>query len=185
MCAAPAWLRPAGRPGTRPGHDRRSCWESNWDSGREGVDSTRLGVFGASYGGFAALTCLSRLPGAWAVGVDLFGPSDLVTDARAMPPHWQRRVRDWIGDPDTEADDLRARSPLTHVDNVRAPLLVVHGSNDSRVVRKASDAVVDRLRALGRRVDYVLLPDGHGFTARSTYVEIMSACARWLVRHLS
>jgi dipeptidyl aminopeptidase/acylaminoacyl peptidase len=154
-------------------------------SGQDWVDADRLGVFGASYGGFAVLSCLTRMPDAWRVGVDLFGPSDLVHSARAMPPYWQRRLPDWIGDPDTEADLLRARSPLTHVDRIRSPLLVIQGTNDARVARASSDAVVDRLHALGRRVEYdVISGEGHGFDSRKNYVQVMSRTADWLLTHL-
>lgn len=152
------------------------------------VDGARLGVFGASYGGFATLTCLARMPaGTWSVGVDLFGPSDQATDARTMPPHWQNRVADWIGDPDDpdEARRMAANSPLTHADRIDAPLLVIQGANDARVAKIASDTIVERLRELDRPVEYIVLHgDGHGFGARSIYVAMMSASADWLLRYL-
>jgi dipeptidyl aminopeptidase/acylaminoacyl peptidase len=155
------------------------CRQADW------IDGDRLGVFGASYGGFAVLSSLSRLPQAWAVGVNVFGPSDLPAFARTVPPHWRRRVREWIGDPDDDAAMLANRSPLTYVDQIRAPLLTVQGAQDTRVVKPAADRLVARLRELGRDVEYLVLPDdGHGFGTRETYVAVMSACADWLIRHL-
>lgn len=119
------------------------------------------------------------------MGVDLFGPTDLAVEARTMPPHWRRRTRAWIGDPKTEADILRERSPLTHAEAIRAPLLVVHGANDPRVVMTASEAMVERLRGLGRPVEYLVLAgDGHGFADRQTYVRVMTRSAEWLLGHL-
>jgi dipeptidyl aminopeptidase/acylaminoacyl peptidase len=150
------------------------------------ADSARLGVFGASYGGFAALSCLARMPGTWRAGVDLFGPSDLAESARSMPPYWQRRIREWIGDPAGDERMLRDGSPLTHIDRIEVPLLVVQGTNDARVGQEESDAVVARLRALGRPVEYVVLPgEGHGFAERETFTRVWGLAADWLLAHLA
>ena len=70
------------------------------------VDSERIGVYGGSFGGFATLSCVSRLPDYWAVAVDIVGPSNLVTFAKAVPPTWRRMMAQWVGDPETEADFL-------------------------------------------------------------------------------
>jgi dipeptidyl aminopeptidase/acylaminoacyl peptidase len=149
--------------------------------GTDWIDAGRLGI----YGGFAALSSLSRLADSWAAGVDVFGPSDLPAFARTVPPHWRRRVREWIGDPDEDADMLAERSPLTYADQIRAPLLTVQGAHDTRVVKPAADRLVTRLRELGREVEYLVLPDdGHGFGTRKTYAAVMSACAVWFLRHL-
>ncbi|HEX9037734.1 MAG TPA: alpha/beta fold hydrolase [Ktedonobacterales bacterium] len=131
------------------------------------VDGKRLGVFGGSFGGFATLSAMTRLPDYWAGGVDIVGPSNLLTFVRSVPPTWRRTMAAWVGDPDEDAEMLRERSPITWVEQMRAPLLVIQGANDPRVVQAESDQMVERLRALGREVDYVVFPDeGHGFTKR-------------------
>ncbi|MBO0787209.1 MAG: S9 family peptidase [Actinobacteria bacterium] len=153
--------------------------------GLDWADPGRLGVFGGSYGGFAALSCLARLPGAWRVGVELFGPADLIHDARTVPPHWRHRIRGWMGDPDDDATALRAGSPLDYADRITAPLLVVHGANDARVSPEASDAVVARLRELGREVEYVVIEgEGHGFADRETFARVQGLAIDWLLTHL-
>jgi dipeptidyl aminopeptidase/acylaminoacyl peptidase len=154
--------------------------------GLDWADPDRLGVLGGSYGGFAALSCLSRMPEAWRAGVDLFGPGDLIADARTMPPHWQHRVRGWLGDPDDDATVLRAGSPLGYADRITAPLLVIQGANDARVSPAASEAVVARLRELGREVEYVLLTgEGHGFADRETFARVQRLAIDWLLTHLT
>jgi dipeptidyl aminopeptidase/acylaminoacyl peptidase len=71
----------------------------------------------------------------------------------------------WLGDPDTEADFLLSRSPITYADDIRAPLFVIQGANDPRVVKDESDQIVDKLRGRGVDVRYDVYPDeGHGFT---------------------
>jgi dipeptidyl aminopeptidase/acylaminoacyl peptidase len=96
------------------------------------VDPARVAVYGGSYGGFAALSCVSRLPDLWAAGVSVCGPANLETLARSMPPDGITVVREMFGDPDTDADDMRRRSPVTYADQIKATLLVIQGANTRR-----------------------------------------------------
>ena len=149
------------------------------------ADPARIAVFGASFGGFAALSCLSRLPGYWAAGVSVVGPSNLVTLARSVPPTWRSLMASWIGDPDTEAEFLLERSPITYADRIVAPLMVVQGANDPRVARAESDQIVEALRGRGVEVRYDVYPDeGHGFTDRANEIRALNDVADFLVEHL-
>ncbi|MEV6602429.1 S9 family peptidase [Actinoplanes sp. NPDC051346] len=155
--------------------------DENW------IDGDRIGIFGASYGGFAVLSCLSRLPELnWAAGVDFYGPSNLVTLAKASPPTWKTLVETMFGDPDADAAELLARSPVTYADQIRAPLMVVQGANDPRVPRSESEQMLERLRTHGVEVDYELFTDeGHGFTKRDNQAKAFSAAGEFLIRHLA
>jgi dipeptidyl aminopeptidase/acylaminoacyl peptidase len=149
------------------------------------VDPARLGVMGGSYGGFATLSCVARLPDYWAAAVDIVGPSNLVTFARSVPASWRQRMRRWVGDPDTEEEFLLERSPITYVENIRAALLVLQGAHDPRVVKAESDQLVERLRELGRTVEYVVFEDeGHGFAKPANSDKAMRATADWFERYL-
>ncbi len=162
-------------------------WEhaAKWLQQQDWVDAERIGVFGGSYGGFAVLTCVTRLPAYWAAAVDIFGPSNLVTFAKAVPPTWRRFIARFVGDPETEADFLMERSPITYVENVKAPLLVIQGATDPRVVKGESDQMVEKLRGLGRDVEYVVFDDeGHGFTKRTNELKAYRRAAEWLEQHL-
>lgn len=151
----------------------------------EWVDADRLGVFGGSFGGFATLSCVTRLPDYWAAAVDIVGPSNLITFVKSVPPFWRRYVNEWVGDPDEDAERLRERSPITHVDKVKAPLLIIQGANDPRVVKAESDQMVERLRSLGREVEYMVFQDeGHGFTKTANYLRALRASAEWLEEYL-
>jgi dipeptidyl aminopeptidase/acylaminoacyl peptidase len=159
---------------------------AQWLQAQDWVDPDRLGVYGGSFGGFATLTCVTRLPEYWAAAVDVFGPSNLVTFAKAVPPTWRRLMARWVGDPETEPEFLMERSPISYVDQVRAPLLVIQGAQDPRVVKAESDQMVDQLRALGQEVEYVVFDDeGHGFTRRVNELRAMRLTADWLTRHLT
>jgi dipeptidyl aminopeptidase/acylaminoacyl peptidase len=159
---------------------------AEWLRAQEFVDGERLGVYGGSYGGFATLTCVTRLPEYWRAAVDIVGPANLVTFARAVPPQWRRFMAKWVGDAETEQEFLLARSPITYVDQVRAPLLVLQGANDPRVVKSESDQMVERLRGLGRDVEYVVFEDeGHGFTRTANELRAYRLTCDWLERHLT
>jgi dipeptidyl aminopeptidase/acylaminoacyl peptidase len=162
-------------------------WEHavKWLHDQDWVEPERIGVYGGSYGGFAVLTCVTRLPQYWAAAVDIFGPSNLVTFAKAVPPTWKRFIARFVGDPETEADFLMERSPITYVDNVQTPLLVIQGATDPRVVKGESDQLVDKLKSLGRDVEYVVFDDeGHGFTKRANELKAYGLAAGWLEQHL-
>jgi len=156
-----------------------------WLREQDWVDADRIGVWGGSYGGFAVLTCVTRLPDYWAAAVDIFGPSNLITFAKAVPPTWRRMMKRFVGDPEEDADLLRERSPMTYIDNVTTPLLVIQGAKDPRVVQPESDQLVEKLRSLGRDVDYIVFEDeGHGFTKRQNELKAYRASAEWLERYL-
>lgn len=153
--------------------------------GLDWVDPGRLGVFGASFGGFATLSCITRLPQYWAAAVDLVGPSNLVTLTRNTTPSWKHRMKSWVGDPDEDHDFLAERSPINYIDNIRAPLLVIQGANDPRVPRAESDQIVERLRETGKTVEYILLEDeGHVAAKTANQQRILKACAEWFEKHL-
>jgi dipeptidyl aminopeptidase/acylaminoacyl peptidase len=162
-------------------------WEHavKWLRNQDWVEPERIGVYGGSYGGFAVLTCVTRLPQYWAAAVDIFGPSNLVTFAKAVPPTWKRFIARFVGDPETEAEFLMERSPITYVENVQTPLLVIQGATDPRVVKGESDQLVDKLKSLGRDVEYVVFDDeGHGFTKRANELKAYGLAAGWLEQHL-
>lgn len=149
------------------------------------ADPDRLGVYGASYGGFASLSCLTRLPEYWRAGVSECGVADLVEDARTLPPTWRRRAVAWIGDVDDPADleRLRQASPITHADQIRAPLLLIHGTNDTRVAIGPTDAFHARLIELGKPVTYRRI-DGAGHNIAQQEAGFEAKTVDWLAGQL-
>lgn len=163
--------------------DFRSIAE--WMKAQPDFDPARLGVYGGSYGGFATMTCITRLPEYWCCAVELFGPVNLVTMLENSVPNWKRWNRIWIGDLETDRERLTANSPMTHIDNVRCPLLVIQGANDPRVPASESEQLVARLRELGRSVDYLSFEgEGHGMTDRENARLANQRTAEFFERHL-
>lgn len=158
----------------------------------EGIaDPQRIGIMGASYGGYATLVGLAFTPEVFACGVDVVGPSNLVTLIESFPPYWKPflsvRWYPLVGDPSDAEDreDMLARSPITRVDRIRAPLLVGQGANDPRVKQAESDAIVSALRARGVAVEYIVFPDeGHGFQRPENRLAFNAAAEAFLARHL-
>ncbi len=155
--------------------------------GLEWVDEDRLVVMGGSFGGFLTLSCITRIPEYWRAAVDLFGPTNLVTFAKSVPPYWKRYMREWLGDPDDPEDRrrLEERSPIRYVDNVRCPVLVVQGGRDIRVVKAESDQFVEKLRRRGIEVEYIVFEDeGHGFSKEGNRKAAIKAIINFLEKHI-
>jgi dipeptidyl aminopeptidase/acylaminoacyl peptidase len=151
------------------------------------ADPTRIGVMGRSYGGFAALSCVARLPEMnWAAAVVWCGPSNLLTFTKSQPPTWRWQVATMVGDAETDAEFLLSRSPVTYADQIRAPLFLIQGANDPRVPRHESDQIAERLRARGVEVRYDVYPDeGHVFSKRENQIRARSSAGEFLLAHLN
>ncbi|MCZ7583153.1 MAG: prolyl oligopeptidase family serine peptidase [Deltaproteobacteria bacterium] len=124
---------------------------------------------GGSYGGYATLVGVTMTPDEFACGVDIVGPSNLLTLLESIPPYWKPVLDIFtsrVGDNRTEEGRklLHDRSPLTYVDRISKPLLIGQGANDPRVKQAESDQIVAAMQKKNIPVTYVLFPDeGHGF----------------------
>jgi dipeptidyl aminopeptidase/acylaminoacyl peptidase len=159
-----------------------------WLKSQDWIDANRIGVFGASFGGFATLSCITRLSQYnWKAAVDIVGPSNLVTFVKAVPEHWKRFMGELVGDPQKEEYFLKERSPINYVDNINptTSLLVIQGANDPRVVKNESDQIVEKLRSKRLDIEYMVFEDeGHGFTKYSNLVKALKKSAEFLVEKL-
>jgi len=141
----------------------------NWAIENGITTPDKVAIEGGSYGGYATLAGLTLTPDKFACGVDIVGPSNLFTLLGTIPPYWEafkQQLYKRMGDPTTEQGRaiLKAASPLTHVDQIKKPLLIGQGANDPRVKQAESDQIVEAMKAKGIPVTYVLFPDeGHGF----------------------
>lgn len=126
------------------------------------LDVKRAGVVGRSYGGYMTLTLAARHPEIWQAAVDMFGPFDMITFSERIPETWKPYFRIALGDPVTDAEFLKERSPKTYIENIACPLLVIQGKNDPRVVEKESHDLVEYLRSIGKQVEYLMFEnEGH------------------------
>jgi len=159
---------------------------AEWMVSDDRIDSERIAVYGGSYGGFATLTCITRLPSYWKCAVAAYPPCNLITMLEDAEPNWRRWNRKWIGDVDSDREKLIERSPLTHADNVQCAVLVIAGANDPRVRKHEADQFVERMRALGREVEYLVFEDeGHGATRPENVKKTIETVDAFLLKHLT
>jgi dipeptidyl aminopeptidase/acylaminoacyl peptidase len=134
------------------------------------ADPKKVAIMGGSYGGYATLVGLAMTPDVFACGVDIVGPSNLITLLESVPPYWKPML-DMLkvrigGDHETEEgrEFLKSQSPLNFAHQIKKPLLIGQGANDPRVKQAESDQIVSAMREKKIPVTYVLYPDeGHGF----------------------
>ncbi|GHC78168.1 S9 family peptidase [Streptomyces flavofungini] len=155
------------------------------------ADPDRVAICGGSYGGYSALVGVTFTPDVFAAAVDLCGISNLANFIRTLPDFARTLIGNnfltYVGDPDfpEQEADMLARSPITKVDQVSTPLMVVQGANDVRVVQEESDLMVAALRARGVEVEYLVKDDeGHRFQNPENLIEIHQLLERFLARHL-
>ncbi|KRQ19203.1 MULTISPECIES: S9 family peptidase [Mycobacteroides] len=155
------------------------------------ADPSRVAIFGGSYGGYSALVGVTFTPDVFAAAIDYVGISNLANFMRTLPafvrPNLTNNWYRYVGDPavpEQEADML-ARSPISRVDQIRTPLLVVQGANDVRVVQAESDNIVAALRTRGVEVEYMVKEDeGHGFLNPENQIDLFLATERFLAQYL-
>ncbi|MFI1992162.1 S9 family peptidase [Actinoplanes sp. NPDC020271] len=161
--------------------DVRSCVRYLRDSGI----AERVGVMGRSYGGYLTLAALVTYPELFDVGIDICGMSDFATFYEHTEPWIAAAAISKYGDPVADAALLRELSPLHRIDRLRAPLLIVHGENDSNVPVIEADQVAGALAARGAPHRYLLFPgEGHELLHRTSRAEFLRATIEWLTRYL-
>jgi dipeptidyl aminopeptidase/acylaminoacyl peptidase len=162
----------------------------DWAIQQKIADPRKVAIMGGSYGGYATLVGLTFTPEKFACGVDIVGPSNLVTLLSTIPPYWTSAMqlfKDRVGDHTTSEGKrfLEERSPLTHVSKIRRPLLIGQGANDPRVKQAESDQIVKAMQEHRIPVTYVLFPDeGHGFARPPNRLAFYAVAEAFLAAHM-
>lgn len=158
---------------------------------RQGIaDPKRVAIYGASYGGYATLSGITKTPELYAAAVNYVGVSNLFTFMNTIPPYWEpfrQQMHEMVGNPDNPADRARmtATSPALNAERIRTPLLVAQGARDPRVNKAESDQIVEALRRRGVDVQYIVKDnEGHGFANEENRFEFYRAMEAFLGRHL-
>jgi len=162
----------------------------NWTITNKIADPKKVGIMGGSYGGYATLVGLTFTPDVFACGIDIVGPSNLLTLVSSVPPYWEPILNDFkkrVGPWDTDKDKaaLSQISPLTFADRVTKPLFIAQGAHDPRVKQAESDQIVRAMRSKNIPVIYALYADeGHGFVKPQNRLSYYALIEQFLAKIL-
>jgi dipeptidyl aminopeptidase/acylaminoacyl peptidase len=152
------------------------------------VDPDRVGIYGASYGGFAAMAGLCFTPELYRCGVNVCGVTDMRTLIQNLPAEkklLRANMERLVGDPKEDSELLKRRSPQHNVERIAVPVLLAYGQEDTVVEIKQGDRFHRELKRNGKEVKYLVFPDeGHGFFRRENQLKFYGELEQFLDRHL-
>ncbi|HET9171705.1 MAG TPA: alpha/beta fold hydrolase [Actinospica sp.] len=150
-----------------------------------GLEQDRAALYGGSYGGYMVLAGVAFQPELWAAGVDIVGMSSLVTFLENTSPY-RRAVREReYGSLEKDRDFLQQASPLSRIDDIRAPLFVIHGANDPRVPLSEAEQLHAALTANNVECELLVYGDeGHGLARRGNKLDAYPKAQAFLAKHL-
>src|SRR5690625_234639 len=156
----------------------------DWLFDNKVTSKEKLFLVGGSYGGYMALLLHGRHPEYFKAVVDIFGPSDLFTFINSVPPHWKPIMERWLGDPERDKERFVKDSPVTYLDGMTKPMLVIQGAKNPRVLKEESDQIVAKLKEEDRDVEYLVLEDeGHGFSKKENEIKVYKLMLDFLEKH--
>jgi dipeptidyl aminopeptidase/acylaminoacyl peptidase len=154
------------------------------------ADPRRVGIFGGSYGGYAALAGAAFTPDLYRCAIDECGPSNLFTLVASFPPYWEVARSIFftrVGNPNDPKDKelLTAASPLFSADKIKIPMLIGQGANDPRVKQAEAEQIVDAIAKHHGSAVYVLYSDeGHGFVRPENRIDFTARMEKFLADNL-
>jgi dipeptidyl aminopeptidase/acylaminoacyl peptidase len=147
----------------------------------------RVGIYGGSYGGYMVLTALVDEPSLWDVGVDLYGDSEIAESYRHGDRPGRLDLARMMGSPDdaSKANAYRRGSPLYGAERIEAPLLILHGRKDRRVVPLMSEKMVEALEIEGKHHEvHWYDEEAHGWEKRENRRDAFNRIRAYLRRYL-
>jgi len=152
------------------------------------IDTTKIGIYGGSYGGYMVMAALTFAPKEFKVGVNYFGVTNWLRTLKSIPPWWEsfkKALYVEMGDPVVDSVALYNKSPLFHASKITQPFIVLQGSNDPRVLQVESDEIVAAAKKNGVPVEYVIFPDeGHGFVKKENNIKASEEVLKFLDKYL-
>lgn len=157
--------------------------KANWKT-PQGT-APKIGVMGWSYGGYSTLMAMTRFAGAYDAGVALVGMSNLVTFLMNTAPYRRILRISEYGDPVKDLEALKKLSPITYVDQVKSPLMIIQGANDPRVPAGEAIQIHEKLQKKKINSELIIFADeGHGSSKKENQVLEIGHFVQFFSKHL-
>lgn len=149
------------------------------------VNPNKVGITGASYGGYMTLMAIGKTPEVWAAAVETYGIVNWLTEVEHADPFLQQYEKSLLGDTVKDRQIYEKASPIKYLASAKAPLLVLQGENDIRVPKEEAEQVVEIYKRHGRTVEAKFYPqEGHGFSKREDEIDALQRTIAWFDRYL-
>jgi dipeptidyl aminopeptidase/acylaminoacyl peptidase len=149
------------------------------------LDSKKIAVMGASYGGYLSMMAVTKAPDVWAAGVPIVPFVNWFTEIENEDPVLRESDLATMGDPSKNKALLEERSPINFIDQTKAPLLLLAGGHDPRCPKSETQQVIEAIKKRGGRVDYKIYEnEGHGFARVENQIDAYKRVADFLLAHV-
>lgn len=160
-----------------------------WAIAQGYADPKRVAIYGASYGGFAAMAGLAFTPELYRCGIDYVGVTDINLLLHRMNRDWENerpQIELMVGKDKTSGDNLDKISPLKHADQIKVPVFFAYGELDPRVDLKHGTRLISALKSKGIPVEVMIKPnEEHGYHNLDNQVDFYSTMERFLAKYMT
>jgi dipeptidyl aminopeptidase/acylaminoacyl peptidase len=155
----------------------------------EGIaNEERVCIYGGSYGGYATMAGMTFTPDLYKCGVNYVGVTDVELLFKTMPKRWNlgaETMKAQVGDPETEKEFLAEISPLNHVDQIKAPIFIVHGRKDPRVNIEHATQLKKEMDKHKKAYEWMVKNnEGHGFRKEENRIELYTAMGEFFDKYI-
>ena len=160
-----------------------------WAIAQGYADANRVCIYGGSYGGYATMAGMTFTPELYKCGVNYVGVVDIPLLFSSMPKYWEPQkdvMKFEIGDPEAEKQLLFDASPINFVKNIQAPIFIVQGGKDPRVVRKHAEWLRSEMKSADKPFEWLLREnEGHGFRKEENRLELYTRMGDFFAKFLA
>jgi dipeptidyl aminopeptidase/acylaminoacyl peptidase len=160
-----------------------------WAIAQGHADPDKVCIYGGSYGGYATMAGMTFTPELYKCGVNYVGVVDIPLLFTTMPKYWEPQkdiMKLQIGDPETDKQLLFDASPINFVKNIKAPIFIVQGGKDPRVVRKHAENLRGEMKSQDKPYEWLLREnEGHGFRKEENRLELYTRMGDFFAKFLA